>query len=73
MTAFPEDQCPSCKHVKAVRFSDMAFRLLDKETTLTEQTEWYECDHCGELFDFKETFYQDTWRDPAWDEQGITI
>ena len=51
----------------------MAFRLLDKETTLTEQTDWYECDHCGELFDFKETFYQDKWRDPEWDEQGITV
>lgn len=73
MTPFPEDQCPSCKQVKAVRWSDMAFQLLDKETTLTEQTDWYECDHCGELFDFKSTFYQDAFRDPQWNEGGIAV
>ena len=56
---YEEDQCPSCKMVKAIRWDDMTFRLLDRSSGLTEQIDWYACDHCGELFEHKSTFYDE--------------
>ena len=47
---FEEDQCPSCKMVKAVMYTDTTDIKHDSKTDVIFQTDWYECDHCGEVF-----------------------